>query len=138
MRVTSRSLPLYKVQQQRPNVNVSVRGRQPIFRPVSVARIRVHASPVRHCRIPAASLPVKGGYRIGGGVARQNYHIVPSTIGGVLRGVKTLSRNSTCSNLLLLFFGCVLPLIITNLAVRGDDVLKNNVVLTSCQYCPGQ
>ena len=49
---------------------------------------------MRHRRIQAASLPVQGGYRIGGGVARQNYHIVPSIIGGVLRAVKKPERNS--------------------------------------------
>ena len=36
----------------------------------------------------------------------------------------------------LLFFGCVLPLIITNLSVRGDEVLENNDVRTGCQYWP--
>ena len=91
LRITSRSLPLYKVQQQRLNVNVSVRDRQPNLSAASVARIRVNASPVRHSRIPAASLPIKGGHRIGGSVTGNKIsHIVPSTIGGVPGAVKKL------------------------------------------------
>ena len=64
-----------------------------IFRPASVARTRVNASPVRHSRIQAASLSVKGGHRIGVAWPNKIYHIVPSTIGGVKTLAESQVRN---------------------------------------------
>ena len=58
------------------------------FRPASVARTRVNASPVRHSRIQVASLPVKGGHRMGVTWPYPNYHIVPSVTGGILKAQK--------------------------------------------------